>query len=234
MIKTTSDSASLLDQPDDITSQILGLSADEHDRPGTYNATLRPLSKITLDVTKSLMRCISDIKHVTSILRTGREYGRTEDSIADLFRRLTVIKDVEESAELIPLRYHSMAFKAATLIYLYRSIFNLPPCSLQLYVSQVFSNLQAFQEIGGGVLSVWPAFIAAVEVYKDEYFVLARKWLDAAAGVGMGNRMNIRSVVEAVWEIRETTMMKTGLPKGNIVVDWRDTMRDLDLDILLI
>jgi hypothetical protein len=232
MIQATSDSASLLDEPQHITSQLLGSDGDNSN--GIYSVYPQAPFETSIGVTKSLMSCISDIKHVAYVLRMGDNAKVMEEAVSDLYRRLTAIEYDNESTEPSQLKYHSMASKAATLIYLHRSLFDLPPNSLQVYVHQVFSNLAAFQREGGGVLAVWPAFIAAVEVYTEEDMLLATQWLDAATGVGMGNRTKIESVVEAVWEIRDTTMIETGIKKGSIVVDWRDVMKDLDIDILLV
>lgn len=130
--------------------------------------------------------------------------------------------------------YHVNAFISATYVYLYRSIYNLSPCDVRLFVCEVFENIHTFFAHGDGNLTLWPGFIAAVESYEESDLRAAKAWLDVAASVGMGNRLRIRTIVEEVWRMRDAASRETRKDKGSITIDWRDVMQKLGLDILLV
>ena len=113
-------------------------------------------------------------------------------------------------------------------------LLNLPPAAVALDVSNVFESVDEFFRLGGANLSLWPAFIAAVEAYRDRDKEAARRWLAISTEVGMGNRRKIIALIHHIWQVREGTAHATGQDPGSIAVDWRGIMKKLDLDILLV
>jgi hypothetical protein len=130
--------------------------------------------------------------------------------------------------------YQLGAFVNASFIYFYRTVFDLPPGKLEDYAVETFENVDLFMSGGYGNMSLWPAFIAAVEACSDEVLTMARRWLDTAVTVGMGSRFTVQKVVEEVWRRRESASCELGLDRQLIAVDWRQVMEELDVDILLI
>jgi hypothetical protein len=133
-------------------------------------------------------------------------------------------------------RFQRIAFVHATYVYMYRTLLNVPPHAVQSYVAKTFENVSRFYETGGGTrnFSIWPAFIAAVEAYTEEDLSKARQWLDWATCFGLGSRSLARKVVEEVWTRRAALAQFHGVSPGEIIVDWRETMHELDCDILLV
>ena len=81
--------------------------------------------------------------------------------------------------------------------------------------------------------------MAAVECYRPEDLKLATtSWLTGLARSGIGNRRDIRRLVEGVWAERARifAMQKDGrkLPLGDVSVDWREVMEHMGLAILLV
>lgn len=126
------------------------------------------------------------------------------------------------------------AFVFATYIYLYRVIFDLPPQNLTTYVTKTFEHISAFSEENSGNLSLWPAFIAAVEAYTERDMNLAKDWLKHAVSFGLGNRILIENVIEEVWRRRKLLSEECEIDQSLVNVDWRDVMLDLNVDVLLV
>jgi hypothetical protein len=199
----------------------------------------------TIGATGTLMNCIADIRRLAYELQTGISDQSIDDGAHDILVRLdqcheSLINNVfsesdsEASKNGKMALYHLNAFIAATYIYLYETLFDLPPNQVKEYVARVFYNIQAFFALGDGNFSLWPAFIAATAAYDPADMKAAKTWLRSASQVGIGNRVKVRAVIEEVWRVRETSSVDTGQGVGHIKVDWRDVMRKLDLDILLV
>ena len=75
---------------------------------------------------------------------------------------------------------------------------------------------------------------SSVEANEVQHIDTAKKWLDFARSVGMDNRFKVKAIVEEVWRLGENLSKETGTNSGDISVDWRDVMVDLDFDILLV
>jgi hypothetical protein len=130
--------------------------------------------------------------------------------------------------------YQHRAFVSAAYIYFYRTIFDLPPRKLEHFVMETFESVNLFISQDCGNLSLWPAFIAAVEAYTEEAMSLARAWLDKATTFGLGSRFLVKTVVEEVWDRRKQAAQELGVGPGLTSVDWRQVMKDLGVDVLLI
>ncbi|KAF5014050.1 hypothetical protein F66182_15103 [Fusarium sp. NRRL 66182] len=228
------------------------LSDDERSFVSRVSST--PEFGFTIGSTKSVLQCIS------SITIAGRKM-KTEHSqqAADVLRGgllSTIMSCLEKCKEEITYNnfqdseigsfddhtdqsqilanHQKQAFISATYIYLYRVLFDLPPHSVRQYVSEVLLRISAFHSASHGNLSIWPAFIAAVEAYTPEDMALARGWLRRTTMFGIGSRLYVRILVEEVWKRRDETATKLGIDKGLIPIDWRVIMKELDMDILLI
>lgn len=227
------------------------LSDDERSLVSRVSST--PEFGFTIGSTKSVLQCIS------SITIAGRKM-KTEHSqqAADVLRGellSTIMSCLEKCKEEITYNnfqdseigsfdhndqsqilanHQKQAFISATYIYLYRVLFDLPPHSVRQYVSEVLLRISAFHSASHGNLSIWPAFIAAVEAYTPEDMALARGWLRRTTMFGIGSRLYVRKLVEEVWKRRDETATKLGIDKGLIPIDWRVIMKELDMDILLI
>lgn len=131
-------------------------------------------------------------------------------------------------------RYQLNAFIFATYIYLYRALLDVPPKRVAVYVSLTFDNIAAFSAQSRGNFSLWPAFIAAVEAYTAEDMESSRLWLKQSTHFGLGNRLAVKSIIEEVWQRRDALRAEKGMDPGLAAVDWRDVIRDLGTDILLV
>jgi hypothetical protein len=203
----------------------------------------------TIGATQFVMACIMDIRKLALDLEKETDIAVVDEAVNDLYTRLEVCREQQitghslkasdssaMSKEETIARYHLNAFIAATHIYLHRTVFDLPPGSeiVKKHVGEVFRNVEDFLALSGGNLSLWPAFIAAVEAVDEEHINAAKKYLNFATSVGMGNRFKAKSIVEEVWRLREESSTATSTSSGNVSVDWRDVMVDLDMDILLV
>ena len=199
----------------------------------------------TIGATGMLMTCIADIRRLAYELKTGVSSQSIDNTAHSLLVRLEHCREIaannapsESDAENSKNRkmglYHLHAFIAATYIYLYEILFDLPPSRVRQYVAEVFHNIQAFFGLGNGNFSLWPAFIAATAAYLPADVEAAKSWLRSASQVGIGNRIKVQAVIEEVWRLRQITSAKSGLDPGSTIVDWRDVMYKLDLDILLV
>ncbi|KAM6511799.1 hypothetical protein FALCPG4_016792 [Fusarium falciforme] len=130
--------------------------------------------------------------------------------------------------------HQSHAFMHAAYIYAYRSLLNVPPHAVQSHVTKALRHVSFFITTSPGNFSIWPAFIAAVEAFSEDNMTAARVWLNHAISFGIGSRNAMKRVVEEVWRRRQAISESSGLNRGLIVVDWRDVMQELDMDLLLI
>lgn len=202
----------------------------------------------TIGSTKSLLACISSITIAGRKMRTKDLHSQQETDLLDgvlskIFSCLEKCKEeitydfcdseIDDQFQILA-NHQREAFISATYIYLYRVLFDLPPYSVRQYVSEVLLRISAFHSASHGNLSIWPAFIAAVEAYTPEDMALARNWLHHTTMFGIGSRVCVQRLVEEVWKRRDEAAAELGIDKGLISIDWRAVMEELDMDILLI
>lgn len=202
----------------------------------------------TIGSTKSLLACISSItiagrKMRTKDLHSQQETDLLDEVLSKIFSCLEKCKEeitydfcdseIDDQFQILA-NHQREAFISATYIYLYRVLFDLPPYSVRQYVSEVLLRISAFHSASHGNLSIWPAFIAAVEAYTPEDMALARNWLHHTTMFGIGSRVCVQRLVEEVWKRRDEAAAELGIDKGLISIDWRAVMEELDMDILLI
>ena len=193
----------------------------------------------TIGASNSLVKCISEINRLKDVCWNS-PIG-LDRAASDLLTKLHdseglgIVKNWQAlSTHDQIVQCHLRAFRSAAIIHFYRVLFDSPPCSVQRHVYDVFRTIQIFYRLGGGNLSLWPAFIAAVEAYEDAEVEMAKSWLATSIHTGIGNRYQAKVVVEQVWQKREEISREASQDKGSIPVDWRDIMHNLDLDVPLI
>lgn len=226
----------------------------------TYAASISstPQFGFTIGAQKSLLECISAITTVSQQLRatpptkTLLDADRTVSQVLACLDTLRTQAgddshpehnddslsgiDIDQPTPLLKAlaRYQLNAFIYATYIYLYRTLADAPPHRVAPYVSLVFQNISAFYTESSGNFSLWPAFIAAVEAYTVEDMKSAREWLEQSINFGLGNRLPVKKIIEETWRRRDDAHFEKAMDKGSITVDWRDVVRDLGIDILLV
>lgn len=217
-----------------------------------------PQFGFTIGAQRSLLECISAITTVSQQLRanpptkTPLDADRTvsqvlacletlrthenDDSRLESHDESPPAADIDQPAPRFSTlaRYQLNAFIYATYIYLYRTLTDAPPQRVAPYVSLAFQNISAFCAESSGNFSLWPAFIAAVEAYTPEDMQSARQWLEQSINFGLGNRLPVKRIIEEVWRRRDDAHFERAMDKGLVAVDWRDVVRDLGIDILLV
>ncbi|RDL36876.1 Zn2 DNA-binding protein [Venustampulla echinocandica] len=141
------------------------------------------------------------------------------------------LKVLPRTRQLVKLHLH--LFNGAAMIYLLCMVLQYPPSTVASYVSEVLINTMAFVDMDSNNVSVWPVFIAMVEAYTSESLELSNRYL-ASSDVVAGNRKDIGRVVRQVWADREELATRRQCDLGEVSVNWRDVMKRLDLDILLL
>ncbi|KAH8698944.1 fungal-specific transcription factor domain-containing protein [Talaromyces proteolyticus] len=129
---------------------------------------------------------------------------------------------------------HRRIFRNATIIYLYRTVYDVTPCAIQDRVSEVLHDTIDFLNMKGGSISIWPVFIAAVEACTEQGREMARRWLDYSCKLGIRNRHSARHIIQEVWKQRDEEAMLKHAQSGDIAVDWRQVQSWLGIDILLL
>lgn len=138
--------------------------------------------------------------------------------------------DVVKKAQQLHLR----AFEVATVIYHHQIFETSTPEQLAPYVHAVLYYITRFLEICGGNYTLWPVVIAGVEAYNDHEMKLFSTLFENAQSVGMRNRFKAKQLMEEVWAVRSSIATETGQNPGNVRVNWRQVMRQLDIDVLLV
>lgn len=212
--------------------------------------TSTPHFGFTIGAEKIVLDCISSITTMAQKLESSKfmcnpfEMDSTISQVLSSleFCRLEIAGMQSNGTELAaegprmhPLaQYQLSAFIFATHIYLYRMLLGVPPKRVAPYVSLVFQNVSAFMAQSAGNFSLWPAFIAAVEAYRPEDLECSRAWMHRSTRYGQGNRVQIAKIIQEVWRRRDEEHEHRGIDKGLVAVDWRQVVRDLDFDILLV
>ncbi|QKX53899.1 uncharacterized protein TRUGW13939_00979 [Talaromyces rugulosus] len=224
---------------------------DEAERSLISRVSSTPGFGFTIGSTDSLLACISVITIAGKKMRaksshTQQQADFIDEILSKVFSCLDKCKEettynirdpfdeLHDIKSQILANHQREAFISATYIYLYRVLFDLPPYSVRKYVSEVLLRISAFHSESDGNLSIWPAFIAAVEVYTPEDIALARNWLDRTIMFGIGSRVCVRRLVEEIWKRRDEAADELEIDKGLISIDWRAVMEELGMDILLV
>jgi hypothetical protein len=120
------------------------------------------------------------------------------------------------------------------MIYLFCIVLRYTPSAVAEYVQEVLTDSMTFIGMHCGTVSIWPAFVAAVEAYTPESLDLAKQLVGFSQKQGIGNRDDMLRVVHQVWADREQLAAERQCDPGEVFVDWRDVMKRLDVDVLLL
>lgn len=194
----------------------------------------------TLGTSSSVMETIADINTAAKQL----ERDDVDDAKATISLRLhrKLLRCQREALEMtdlddvkgMPQHLHLQAFQAATVIYYYQVCDEVTPRQLSRFVSTVLSCVTAFFQICGGSFTLWPVFIAAAETYKAEDQVKVMTLLENMASVGMRNISNYTILLRQIWTVRGLRAVVKDQEVADTRVDWREVMRELEMDVLIL
>lgn len=125
-------------------------------------------------------------------------------------------------------------FNSAVTIYFVRMVLCCPPTTVLDLVSQVLSAAVEILKSDHAAVSIWPIVIASAEAYTPEAQELADCALSLSTGFGIANRSVIRRVVHSIWAERDKMAAQQQCGIGEILMDWRQLLKQLDVDILLL
>jgi hypothetical protein len=194
---------------------------------------LSEIKKLVVDRTGFIDPLYTEERGLAVLFRLQQYHSGLKLELDDLGSNDYISLEREE-AECLAKKLHVFAFSSAVLIYFHQSLRDTVPQDLALHVSEVLEGIEAFIVLGGIHFTLWPVFIAAVEVYENKDIDCIRKLFSRVSGIGVGNRHQAFSLLEEIWRIREATSVETGLPTGMIKLDWRQMMHDSGMDILLV
>ncbi|KAJ4854658.1 fungal specific transcription factor domain-containing protein [Trichoderma breve] len=202
----------------------------------------------TIGSSGQVLQVISNIRLLVERMATGDIPENPGELIQKYIAELTSPSestehfDIEEIWENTPRkdraeylqRLHLRLFRNAAIIYLFRTVLNVPPQGVVKYVSTVLQDTLYFIQLHGGAVSMWPVFIAAVEAYEVKDQQIVEQWFDISGQLGIQNRRTAREVIRAVWEKRSQEAKNRGLKQSQIAIDWREVQQFLGLDLLLL
>lgn len=184
-----------------------------------------------------LMKCIHEITYLESRLRLHQNFDIKvyQNTIDELCQRIESCQlEAPAANELSNLHHH--IFKAGVLIHFHKRILEFNPSRLVPLLDVLFDAIEQYRMREGGHVTLWPVFIGAVEAVQDRHKDRVRAWLDEADSMGAANRKEIRVVIEAVWRERSRLRDLSGgtIEEEEINVDWRDMIKDMGIELLLI
>lgn len=125
-------------------------------------------------------------------------------------------------------------FRSAVSIYLICTVLHHPPSAVANQVMQILSTAAEILDPERAAVSIWPIFVAAAEAYTPAAQALADHVLTVSAKLGASNRRTIHYVVKCIWAAREERAFQQGCEVGGVRVDWRQVLKELGVDILLL
>ncbi|PNP45439.1 hypothetical protein TGAMA5MH_02662 [Trichoderma gamsii] len=135
---------------------------------------------------------------------------------------------------------HINLFRNAVGIYLLSTVLRFPPSTVAGYVMDVLSDAWLFVNMSPHgttycSLSLWPLFVAAVDAYLPEAQDIAERILELVAKTsGVKNRCDVKCLVHKVWAMRIDLAQESNCGPGDLWIDWRDVMTQMDMDILFL
>lgn len=131
-------------------------------------------------------------------------------------------------------KMHLDLFAASIMIYCHRNVLHSQPCAVAGYVHKVLSCAHSLMEADCGAAFIWPVFVAAVEAYTPEMQDLASRFLMELEKRGGTSRKAMQQVIRQVWMDRQDLTSHLGCEPGEVAIDWRKVMGNLEVDILLL
>lgn len=163
----------------------------------------------------------------------------TSDEVATYLETAsTALMPVSRAKTLIDLHLH--LFNAAVTVYLLSMVLRHPPAAVTTHVWSVLSDAWAFVEMSPNSekccsLSIWPVFVASADAYKPEaQLVVTQIWELLSQTYGAGNRRDLHHLLHQIWAERERLAEERQCGLGEVRVDWREFMREMDMEILLL
>jgi hypothetical protein len=129
---------------------------------------------------------------------------------------------------------HHRIFQLGAIIYFNRSVLKSPSQQSVAFIDELLQHVKQYRKLGGGYITLWPVFMAAVEAYQTYHQAAFREWLDDNDKMGAASRRDIREVIEAIWRERSHLGEENGVGQGDVIVDWREVAWERGLDILLV
>jgi hypothetical protein len=191
----------------------------------------------TIGASGDVIRCISRIRRLAQLRSTGERPGLVNieaGRVLGEIRHHRLDHEIHEACSESLCQLHQRIFRNAAAIYLYRTVYDVVPMMLQDRVSQTLQDTAEFLRSGGGSISIWPVFIAAVEAYTDEDMAVVRLWMSHSRRLGINNRLLAEKIVEEVWRQRKADAQALHVDCGLVSVDWRRVQPELGIDILLL
>ena len=188
----------------------------------------------TAGATSALLSCIVDTTQLAS--KTWQDDLQLRQEAVDaLYRRLLLCSSQNSQDDPI-LQLHHQIFQIGAIVYFHRSVLNSPPHALVPFLDELLADVRAYRERGGGYVTLWPVFIAAVEAYEERHQEGFQDWLHDCDRMGAANRKDVREVIESVWRKRLVMWreMGTRMELGGIVVSWTEVMYESGLEVLLV
>ncbi|KIW85929.1 hypothetical protein Z517_01322 [Fonsecaea pedrosoi CBS 271.37] len=238
-----------------LMSQIVGGDTPSTDRTlheVLEDVTADPRFAYTLGSTPRLMNALYEARLLEGQLavrgasRSGRQPDLSEDELAQAssilvaldaevelyMSRQRAVQDRAEQRKFIVSNLY--LFNSAVTIYLLCVVLHHPPSAVTDQVSQTLSAAASLLEMNRAAVSIWSIFVAAAEAYTTEAQTLADGVLSLSTGFGVANRALIHQVVKRIWSEREEVAARRGCDAGIVFVNWREVLRNLDVEILLL
>jgi Fungal specific transcription factor domain len=150
----------------------------------------------------------------------------------------TPLMSVSRAKVLIDLHLH--LFNAGVTVYVLSTILLHPPAVVAAHVWSVLSDAWAFVGISPNSekccsLTIWPVFVASADAYTPEAQAVATQiWELLSQTYGVGNRRNLKRLLYQIWAERERLAEERHCELGSVRVDWREVMREMGIEILLL
>ncbi|KAI1627882.1 fungal-specific transcription factor domain-containing protein [Exophiala viscosa] len=192
---------------------------------GTSSSVIETIADINT-CAKQLEASDADGYLATIPLRLTRTLMRYQREVFALSTRLDYL--VQDPEHL-----HLQAFQAATVIYYYQVCDDTTPRQLSYLVTTVLDLLSAFFEVCGGSFTLWPVCVAAAEAYREDDQAKFVTLLERVARTGR-NMSNYMILLRHIWDVRRSRAAVEGRGIADTRVDWREVMRELEMDLLLL
>lgn len=160
------------------------------------------------------------------------------DTQVDAFmmhRQFRGVDAIESTRRMV--RLHIQLFNDAVMVYLVGTVLHRPPRAVADHVRRVLEAASEFMDLphsGRGPFSIWPVFIAAAAAYTPSTQAMATRCLLRAEKFGIANRKDAHRVVRQVWEDRDHLALLRNCDPADVFVNWRNVMKRLDTNILLL
>jgi Fungal specific transcription factor domain len=188
----------------------------------------------TAGATLAVMRCIVETTQLATRICHGELQSHGE-VINHLHQQILACASNGSQSDHVA-QLHARIFQVGTLVYFHRSILSSPPRAVVPLLDQLLGYLDAYRNHGGGYVTIWPVFIAAVEAYEERHQNGFEAWMRDCDKIGASNREDIRQFVEDIWRERQLIWRQNGMgiELGSIAINWQEVMLARGLNYLLV